>query len=99
MQEEIKTRVVCDRCKKVIDGMETISDTPPNPSQTLVDRIRSWGLDEKVIIASGGYYKRKGWKQYMDESEGIVCDECMWKDPTFRNDYPTSPVMTPPKKG
>jgi len=73
MQEEIKTRVVCDRCKRVVEGMEMV-------------------VDGQILLGTGGYYKR-GYRKYMTDSEGIVCDECMWKDQNFRKDYPTSPVV------
>lgn len=35
-----------------------------------------------------GFYKRRGWKKYMDDDEGIICDACMQSDERYLTDYP-----------
>ena len=35
--------------------------------------------DEKTMTA--GYYR--GWTEFMNPGENIICDRCMWADPRY----------------
>lgn len=41
------------------------------------------------VFSAGVYITNPGsmWHQYANRGENIVCDACMWADPSYRWDY------------
>jgi hypothetical protein len=54
-------------------------------------------LKENESFTSGFYLVEEGsnWSKYKKPFENIVCDECMWKDPLYLEDYPHMKVKEP----
>jgi transcriptional regulator with XRE-family HTH domain len=48
-----------------------------------------YGAEDETGTA--GFYRRGGgWQEYMNDSEGVVCDSCMWADGRYKAEYGVS---------
>jgi len=56
-------------------------------TRVVCDRCHIGIEGSEDIEQTSGYYKRKGWKQFMSDNEGIVCDDCMWHDDKYIKEY------------
>ena len=56
-------------------------------TRIVCDRCHIGVEGSEDIEQTSGYYKRKGWKQFMSDYEGILCDDCMWHNDNYIKEY------------
>jgi len=74
------TTVTCDRCKRVVEGLEFAGSEAAGQLGGTSGFYRCRDLGE--------------WDQFANEGEKVVCDACMFKDPRYRRVYPQPGQLT-----